>query len=881
MFNGKQYIYMSFWNDQVPGQITMLGKPANDYILFPKEQFQKNSLQELIDSCSIWLMDQKILEFVLKEENLVSDEFPETIVMSHEDLLPGLRNIEIPDNISFVSSDVPMGLLSLMIRQSLKKALKQASSIMEHERYMSLFVENVQPHLILDPNTGTILDANNAASELYEVPLQQIINKNISEIHPASYQILEDYLSKVPEGEKSNINIRLLNSNKKPRELQYRLNLILLEGQKCALVRVDDITDKNEAYEIFYHQSEMLRSTIESLDDLIFSLNSKGVFIDYYQPGGGTHFHISGDGFEGKSIFEVGFPEAVAFKYLKAIETVIEEDRPEQIEYYLEAFGTKLWYNARLAPRKNFFGNIDGVTVLCRDITKQKKTEETLKKARDYYMTLLADFPSMIWKTDRIKRPDYFNKTWLDFTGRTVEDEIQTDWVEKIHPVDLNLFMGTMIQAYKEKESFQIEHRLRHHSGEYRWIINAGRPFYNISGQFEGFIGSCYDITQRRDAEEMMHLQKSAMESALEGILIIQDDNNKYPVIYANRELAKLTSSKGQIVGKSFMEVLGGPLDEDIRIDLLKAFQTRQSYSGEYSCKSYGEGISQQWFYIDLAPVKDKIDNVNHFVAVISDITKSKTVEKILREKNKQLQKTNAELDSFVYSTSHELRSPLMSVLGLLNILETDIDHQDQKVYLTMIRESISRLDKIIHDIIDYSRNSRMEVENERIIFSEMIDWVIQDHKYFDNFNSVRCSVHVKESGPFISDKRRIQVILNNLISNSLRFHNFNQPDPYLEINVETSVVSAKITVKDNGSGINENHISRIYEMFYRGTEKSRGSGIGLYIVKEIVDRLDGTIKVESAVNSGTIFTVELPNFINKNYKTASFAGSDPFKKSY
>jgi PAS domain S-box-containing protein len=568
----------------------------------------------------------------------------------------------------------------------------------------------------------------------------------------------------------------------------------------------------------------------------------------------------------------------VAKKYLHTIEQVIDDDKPEQIDYYMEAFGSRLWYNAKISPRKNVFGVVDGVTVLCRDVTRQKRTEETLKIAKDFYLTLLADFPSMIWKSNTTKKADYFNKTWLEFTGMDFNQEIHTDWVEKLHGSDVSNFLAVFLDAYKRKEAFQIEHRLKHHTGEYRWVINAGRPFYNLNGQFEGFIGSCYDISGRRKAEEMMHLQKSAMESALEGILIIEDNDADYPVIYANKELVRLTSADVEdIVGKGFLEVLGSSQSSSIQDDLLKALKNKDSFKGEFLRTKNLSDSEQQWYLLYMSPVKDKVDSTDHFIAVLSDITEAKQVEQTLREKNSQLRKTNEELDSFVYSTSHELRSPLMSVLGLLNLLETEIDHEDRSTYLSMIRESISKLDKIIHDIIDYSRNSRLDVINERIDFHSMIDKIIQDHKYYDNFDRVRFTFNVKECGPFLSDKKRIQTVINNFISNSLWFHDFDKVDPFVEISVRISSVNALITVKDNGSGIQEKHMAKIYDMFYRGTEKSKGSGIGLYIVKEIVDKLQGSIRVKSVPDKGTTFTVDLPNFINKNYKIVSLSETDSF----
>jgi signal transduction histidine kinase len=280
-----------------------------------------------------------------------------------------------------------------------------------------------------------------------------------------------------------------------------------------------------------------------------------------------------------------------------------------------------------------------------------------------------------------------------------------------------------------------------------------------------------------------------------------------------------------------------------------------------------------------MSPVNDKLNGISHFVAVLSDITESKVVENILREKNSELQKTNAELDRFVYSTSHELRSPLMSVLGLLNLLESEqedsVDKQntsEQGNYLKMIRDAISRLDKIIHDIIDYSRNSRLEVVYENIDFQSSIEFAIQNNQHIHGMEKIKFIIDVNNKVPFFSDKKRIEIIFNNVISNCIKFHNLDQENPFVEIKIKTSPVNALITLNDNGSGIADKHIPRLYDMFYRGSEKGAGSGIGLYIVKEIIDRLKGNIRVHSALNKGTCFNIDLPNYFVKDQLIPSVA---------
>jgi len=265
---------------------------------------------------------------------------------------------------------------------------------------------------------------------------------------------------------------------------------------------------------------------------------------------------------------------------------------------------------------------------------------------------------------------------------------------------------------------------------------------------------------------------------------------------------------------------------------------------------------------VDLALFAGKIDlGKNELLFVnIQDISDTKKAERILTQKNTELQKTNAELDHFVYSTSHELRAPLVSVLGLISLLETESNESEQISYIRLMKESIHKLDLIIHDIIDYSRNARFEVNVSPIDFDFLLEKTINNLQYLPHIQKIDLRLKVNHEGIFCSDKRRVEVILSNLISNSLKFFNPKATQPFVEILVQVNPQQAVIRVEDNGLGIPEAHLPRIFEMFFRGYEQSTGSGIGLYIVKEIVDKLKGSLQIESAEGKGSVFTVKIPN---------------------
>lgn len=777
---------------------------------------------------------------ILVDEEQVTKIKPEELPIQPEILFTPLRKTEA--------------------RWRLANVLREEQQASENY-YKKLFQDSANPRLILEKETLNILDANNAAMLLYGLDYKALLATSLPMLHSELLEELKAKAREVIHAEyKVLINLKFLVDKHSFRDLELVFTQVSLENDPAVSVEIHDITDRIKTDEIFYEQHEMLRSTLESIDDLFFTLNKDAEFIEFYQPAGSNHFSLTSDVFIGKRVDEVGFPDEVAAKYIETIQRVIEQDRSDQIDYYLEAFGAKLWYNAKISPRKNTFGMAEGVTVICRDVTKQKKTEEALIRARDFYLTLLSDFPGMIWKTNTLKRADYFNNTWLEFTGNNLETELHTDWVEKIHIDDITGFLSQILQVYKEKKSFQIEHRLRHKSGEYRWVINAGRPFYNLEGQFAGFIGSCYDITERKQAEALLKIQESAIESALEGILIIEASAEDFPVIYANRELAvTLRLDPKHIPGMKFMEIIGNPIDNSSRDVILKALRYQQNYKGEFACQDKQNQNQLSWRLLHIAPVKNNLNQATHFVAVLSDITESKTAEKTLLEKNVELQKTNEELDRFVYSTSHELRSPLMSVLGLINLLETEEDPEEQQNYTDMMKDTINRLDKILHNIIDYSRNSRMQVQHQSIDFQHLIRQSIENQRYLPGFEKVKFLIDVNDKYPFLSDPLRIGIIFNNFISNCLKYHNFQQDKPFVEIKVKTSPVNTLITISDNGKGISARHLPHLYDMFYRGTQESEGSGIGLYIVKEIIEKLKGDIEVYSTENKGTTFVIEFP----------------------
>ncbi|MDH5474733.1 MAG: MASE1 domain-containing protein [Cyclobacteriaceae bacterium] len=237
--------------------------------------------------------------------------------------------------------------------------------------------------------------------------------------------------------------------------------------------------------------------------------------------------------------------------------------------------------------------------------------------------------------------------------------------------------------------------------------------------------------------------------------------------------------------------------------------------------------------------------------------TRKKTEDKI-NISNKKLKKVNVELDNFVYSVSHDLRAPIASVLGLVNLAENESDIEMMRKYLIMIGKSATQQDNFIQDILDLSRNERLEINQEEIKFEPLINDIFNQLKYSSTELNIIKEIEIDQNNAFFSDQKRLKVILNNLLSNAIRYGNHKNPQIKIDIKVDDTI--AKIIIDDNGNGISEEHVNNVFKMFYRATEDNAGSGLGLYIVKETVEKLRGNVALSSIINKGTKVSLEIPN---------------------
>ncbi len=248
-----------------------------------------------------------------------------------------------------------------------------------------------------------------------------------------------------------------------------------------------------------------------------------------------------------------------------------------------------------------------------------------------------------------------------------------------------------------------------------------------------------------------------------------------------------------------------------------------------------------------------RCDDGDQVTAALQDVS-------LIKDEHVVLQRVNTELDNFVYHASHDLRAPLRSILGSLSLLKQEDSPEERSRCVELIEGSISRLDTFITDLLSISRNQRRENPLVSINFMVELEQAIAGAYHVGSTQNLEIITKVSQPCPFVADLTRVRIVLNNLVANAIKYRRYNTSRSHITIEVWVDQNQAHISIDDNGEGIAEEHIDYIFDMFYRASERSEGSGLGLYIVKDVVQKLSGDISVRSQLGKGTTFSLRLSN---------------------
>ena len=306
--------------------------------------------------------------------------------------------------------------------------------------------------------------------------------------------------------------------------------------------------------------------------------------------------------------------------------------------------------------------------------------------------------------------------------------------------------------------------------------------------------------------------------------------------------------------GRSFRSLIPKDFSDPFKQMATKALNG--SHSEEYLSWKHRNRDFQ--LKINFAPAKDREGKIFGLTMLVEDVSALYNANRALRTQNSNLEKSNKELDQFVYSISHDLRAPLSSIMGLVNLIENSQHLPETKLYGKMLVDATESMDSYIRNTLEYSRNKRFVIEEEEIDLEDLIREMEQKFRFIPGYRELKF-IKEFEVSTIKSDAYRIEIVLNNLISNAIKYRDVSKSESWVKLKVSSRENHWEISVSDNGLGIPKAKQAYLFDMFFKVKSEHPGSGLGLYILKEVIENLNGEIIVDSKEKKGSTFTLLLP----------------------
>jgi PAS domain S-box-containing protein len=513
------------------------------------------------------------------------------------------------------------------------------------------------------------------------------------------------------------------------------------------------------------------------------------------------------------------------------------------------------WIDYRFVPIRDEAGDVTSVCISALDVTDEKEAMLAIEGSELRFRTLVqnsSDMTSILGTDGTIK---FVSPSIRRVLGFRPEESLFRSAGDFVHPDDLPAVEEAFLNVRPGNDRI-IEYRHRNAAGEWVWLESV---ISNLTGNpaVQGIVTNSRNISERKRFEADLVRSERHFRALIENssdVILILDE--RFRIRFVSASLRRILGGEPVEAIDRSVTAFVHPADRSRVEEVLNALV---GVSGESRRLSEFRllGANRQPVYFEATAVNLIGDGVvNGIIVNCHNINDRKNTEN-------ELLTANFELDSFVYRTSHDLRAPLRSVLGLINLARMENPAPSGEMYLGLMEKSVQKLDSFIDDLTQFSKNSRLDVRPEPIDFQKLINEALDNMRFADQVRGVDVQVQVEEIANFHSDITRLSIVLNNLVSNAFKYRKFDVEGAYIRIGVTHHVNGCCLEVTDNGIGIAPEQLPRIYDMFYRASEQSYGSGLGLYIVQHAVTKLKGNIAVSSVPDQGTRFTVTLPNLYN------------------
>ena len=541
---------------------------------------------------------------------------------------------------------------------------------------------------------------------------------------------------------------------------------------------------------------------------------------------------------------------------------------PPEVKRYIRKSGQPLWGSLVASAIRSSGGEIQIVVGMIEDITARKASHESILKARDFYLTLFDESPTLIWRAGPDAMCDYFNATWLSFTGRRLDGELGYGWMEGLHPEDRDSYLTAYLEAFRERKPFEMEYRLKRCDGEYRWLITVGKPFNDLDGNFAGYVGSCYDMTDRKTADGKLAESERQYREMLENVqLVALTLDPEGIVIFCNDFFLDLTGwTRAEVTGTSWFDRFVPREEQEER----KRFFRRWIASGKRPrnyesdiLTSAGRKRTISW---NVTIASDAMGRVHFATSIGEDVTDRRHLETQLR----QAQKMEA-IGTLAGGIAHDFNNILAAILGYTEMAFYGSREGDPvRNHLQQVLKASNRAKELIGQILAFSRQSEQEKRPIQlsIVTKEALKLL---RASLPSTIAIKQDIAALESF-VLADPTQMHQVVMNLCTNAA--HAMQEKGGLLQVGLRDVTVDAilaasnpdlkpavyvRLSVTDTGCGMDQNTIERIFDPFFTTKATGTGTGMGLAVVHGIAKSHGGTVTVHSEPDRGSVFHVFFP----------------------
>ena len=450
-----------------------------------------------------------------------------------------------------------------------------------------------------------------------------------------------------------------------------------------------------------------------------------------------------------------------------------------------------------------------------------------------------------------------FNEKAKEFIFRNSEKEAQPgqsiyEYMEAPRIKMLKEIMARVLNG----ETVRYERLYGIRDNKPRWFSFTMNPVREHE-QITGVCITGHDISDKKIAEQEREFDRNNLKSLINNTSdLMWSVDREFRLITFNTAFQEMVSrSTGNFVTQGTHV-----LSPSLGFDAARLKQFWEYYERAFSGETFTEieHPGDYWRETSFHPIYSGSEIIGT-ACYSRDITENKKNEANLKRSEAHLKSANRDLETFIYRASHDLRGPLSSIMGLTNVSRLEISDEKALAYIDMIRTSTKRLDDTLIGLVQTMALKDVAKFEDEIDFKGLINETFGKFQFYEGFSRMRFDVNVKLSEPFISSRLIIQPVIQNLIENAIKYQNLNEEQPYTKISISDTPVELRMVFEDNGIGMDKLIHEKVFDVYYKGTQSSKGSGLGLYIVKTALEKINGSIELKSEPGKGSVFTIRLP----------------------